>query len=76
VAKHRIAAIGGDGIGREVIAAGLEVLEALCARVPGLELEVESFDWGSALYRRSGEMMPAILGHNPGHFVAGNYPSH
>jgi tartrate dehydrogenase/decarboxylase/D-malate dehydrogenase len=59
VAKHRIAAIGGDGIGQEVIAAGLEVLEALCARVAGLELEVESFDWGSALYRRSGEMMPA-----------------
>ena len=29
MAAHRIAAIPGDGIGQEVIAAGLEVLEAL-----------------------------------------------
>jgi tartrate dehydrogenase/decarboxylase/D-malate dehydrogenase len=58
VAKHKIAAIGGDGIGQEVIAAGLEVLDALRAREPGLELEVESFDWGSALYRATGQMMP------------------
>ena len=36
VARHRIAAIGGDGIGQEVIAAGLEVLAALGAREPGL----------------------------------------
>ena len=58
MARHRIAAIGGDGIGQEVIAAGLEVLAALGAREPGLELEVTSFDWGSALYRRTGRMMP------------------
>jgi tartrate dehydrogenase/decarboxylase/D-malate dehydrogenase len=59
VAVHRIAAIPGDGIGQEVIAAGLEVLRALAARVPGLKLEVETFDWGSAYYRRHGRMMPA-----------------
>ena len=38
---YRIAAIPGDGIGREVIAAGLEVLEALQARMPELRLEVD-----------------------------------
>jgi tartrate dehydrogenase/decarboxylase/D-malate dehydrogenase len=59
MAVHRIAAIPGDGIGEEVIAAGLEVLEALCAREPELRLEVASFDWGSAHYRRHGRMMPA-----------------
>jgi tartrate dehydrogenase/decarboxylase/D-malate dehydrogenase len=59
VGRHRIAAIGGDGIGREVIAAGLEVLAALQAREPDLALEVESFDWGSAYYRAHGRMMPA-----------------
>ena len=32
---YRIAAIPGDGIGQEVIAAGLEVLEALRTRAPG-----------------------------------------
>jgi tartrate dehydrogenase/decarboxylase/D-malate dehydrogenase len=58
VAVHRIAAIPGDGIGQEVIAAGLEVLEALQARAPHLRLEVETFDWGSDHYRRHGRMMP------------------
>jgi tartrate dehydrogenase/decarboxylase/D-malate dehydrogenase len=58
VGRHRIAAIPGDGIGQEVIAAGLEVLEALQARQPDLALEVERFDWGSEHYRRTGRMMP------------------
>ena len=59
MAVHRIAAIPGDGIGQEVIAAGLEVLEALQARTPDLRLEVTAFDWGSEHYRRHGRMMPA-----------------
>ncbi len=59
MARHKIAAIPGDGIGQEVIAAGLEVLRVLQTREPGLELEVESFDWGSAYYRAHGRMMPA-----------------
>jgi tartrate dehydrogenase/decarboxylase / D-malate dehydrogenase len=58
VAVHRIAAIPGDGIGQEVIAAGLEVLIALQARAPELRLEVQRFDWGSEHYRRHGRMMP------------------
>jgi tartrate dehydrogenase/decarboxylase/D-malate dehydrogenase len=54
---HRIAAIPGDGIGGEVVQAGLEVLTALQARDPNLRLEIESFDWGSDYYRRHGIMM-------------------
>ena len=56
--SHRIAVLPGDGIGQEVIAAGAEVLRALAAREPGLELELQSFDWGSAYYRAHGRMMP------------------
>ena len=55
---HRIAAIGGDGIGPEVIEAGLEVLQACAERDGGFTLEVEHFDWGSDHYRRHGVMMP------------------
>ena len=55
---HKIAAIPGDGIGPEVIAAGLEVLEACAARDGGFELEVEHFDWGSDYYKKHGVMMP------------------
>jgi isocitrate/isopropylmalate dehydrogenase len=40
--RHRIAVLAGDGIGQEVIAAGTTVLQALAAREPGLELELES----------------------------------
>ncbi len=55
---HKIAAIPGDGIGMEVIPAGLEVLDA-CARIDGgFRLDVQNFDWGSAYYRRQGVMMP------------------
>ena len=56
---HRIAAIGGDGIGPEVIAAGLQVLEVCAERDGGFSLDVQSFDWGSDYYRKHGVMMPA-----------------
>lgn len=56
---HRIAAIPGDGIGGEVIAAGLEVLEALAARDGGFRVEATNFDWGTERYLREGAMMPA-----------------
>ena len=56
--SHRIAVLPGDGIGQEVIAAGAEVLRALAAREPGLELELQTFHWGSSYYRAHGRMMP------------------
>jgi tartrate dehydrogenase/decarboxylase/D-malate dehydrogenase len=54
---YKIAAIPGDGIGPEVISAGLEVL-ALCAKRDGFALDVTPFDWGSDYYRKHGVMMP------------------
>jgi tartrate dehydrogenase/decarboxylase/D-malate dehydrogenase len=54
----RIAAIGGDGIGPEVIEAGCRVLEATARADGGFACRFERFDWGSALYRASGRMMP------------------
>ncbi|MGR3717530.1 MAG: tartrate dehydrogenase [Thermohalobaculum sp.] len=56
---YRIAAIPGDGIGTEVIAAGLEVLAALATRDGGFRIEPVHFDWGSARYLSEGAMMPA-----------------
>ena len=55
---YRIASIPADGIGPEVIAAGLEVLDALAGRA-GLRLQVDHYDWGSDHYRRHGVLMPA-----------------
>jgi len=53
---RRIAVIPGDGIGREVIPAGLEVVERAAA-ADGLSLELVEFPWGCEFYRRTGRMM-------------------
>jgi tartrate dehydrogenase/decarboxylase/D-malate dehydrogenase len=55
--RYRVAVIPGDGIGKEVIEAGLEVLATL-EDGSGLAFEFTSFDWGSEHYRRHGRMMP------------------
>jgi len=56
--SYKIAAIPGDGIGKEVIAAGVEVLQALATRDGGFKLDFEAFDWGSDYYKKHGVMMP------------------
>jgi tartrate dehydrogenase/decarboxylase/D-malate dehydrogenase len=56
--RYRIAAIPGDGIGVEVIAAGLKVLEVLAARDGGFRLEVEHFPWSSEYYKTHGRYIP------------------
>lgn len=53
---YRIAAIGGDGIGPEVLAEGLKVLGA--AAGSDLKLTFEYAEVGAALYRRTGEDLP------------------
>jgi len=55
----RIASIPADGIGPEVISAGLEVLDAVAARDGGFRLKVDHYDWGSDYYRKHGKFMPA-----------------
>src|SRR3954466_15175986 len=56
---YKIAAVPGDGIGKEVIAAGIEVLNALAKRDDKFSFDFESFDWGSDYYKKHGVMMPA-----------------
>jgi tartrate dehydrogenase/decarboxylase/D-malate dehydrogenase len=55
--SYRIAAIPGDGIGNEVVPAGLEVLDALASR-ENFSLKVTSFDWSSARYKKTGAYIP------------------
>ncbi|MCM2471069.1 tartrate dehydrogenase [Agrobacterium vitis] len=57
--EYKIAAIPADGIGPEVIAAGLQVLEALEKRSGDFSIHTETFDWGSDYYKKNGVMMPA-----------------
>jgi len=53
----RLAVIPGDGIGTEVVADGLKVLDAALA-VDGAKADVTSFDLGAARWHRTGETLP------------------
>jgi tartrate dehydrogenase/decarboxylase/D-malate dehydrogenase len=53
--SYRIAVIPGDGIGNEVIPAGMEVLNKLAS---GFELQFKTFDWSSDRYKRTGAYIP------------------
>jgi tartrate dehydrogenase/decarboxylase / D-malate dehydrogenase len=57
--NYKIAAIGGDGIGPEVVEAGREVLTALALADGGFGFSFTGYDWGSSYYRQHGLMMPA-----------------
>jgi tartrate dehydrogenase/decarboxylase / D-malate dehydrogenase len=56
---HRVAVIGGDGVGPEVVEAGLRVLDAAAARAGGFTLATQPLPWGSEFHARHGRMMPA-----------------
>jgi tartrate dehydrogenase/decarboxylase/D-malate dehydrogenase len=53
---YRIATVPGDGIGKEVVPAGQQVLEALAGG--GIRFEFENFEWGGDYFRQHGKMMP------------------
>jgi len=55
---YRIAAIPGDGIGTEVVSAGIEVLHSLAKRTGTFQFKIDGFDWGGEYYKKHGRMMP------------------
>ncbi len=55
---YAIAAIPGDGIGTEVVAAGVEALNAVAKRDGSFAFKFDHFDWGGEYYKTHGRMMP------------------
>jgi 3-isopropylmalate dehydrogenase len=53
---HRVAVIAGDGIGPEVVAEALKVVEAT-----GVSLETTAYELGAAHYLCTGEVLPASV---------------
>jgi 3-isopropylmalate dehydrogenase len=57
VKRHKIAVIGGDGTGPEVVREGLKVLSAAAAKF-GFKLDLTPYDLGGERYLRTGEALP------------------
>ncbi|AFC29121.1 tartrate dehydrogenase [Paenibacillus mucilaginosus 3016] len=55
--SHRIAVIPGDGIGPEVIAQGIKVLNHIAALDGKLQFEFTYYPWGCEFYSKHGRMM-------------------
>ncbi|KGR85077.1 tartrate dehydrogenase [Lysinibacillus odysseyi] len=55
---YRIAVIEGDGIGKEVVPAAIEVLDAAAELDGGFQFEWTYFPWGCDYYLEHGKMMP------------------
>ena len=63
MSTHKVAVIGGDGIGPDVCAEALKVVSAA-----GVSLETTEFELGAARYIRTGEVLPdAVLEELRGH---------
>ncbi|THX10991.1 tartrate dehydrogenase [Aureobasidium pullulans] len=56
--NYKIACIPADGIGPEVIDAGVTVLKALSAASKSFTLDFEHFDWSSETYKKTGKYIP------------------
>ncbi|MGA2151604.1 MAG: 3-isopropylmalate dehydrogenase [Geobacteraceae bacterium] len=54
---YKIAVIGGDGTGPEVVREGLKVLDAVNSKF-GIKMEYTHFDFGGERYIRTGEVLP------------------
>ena len=55
---YKIASIPGDGIGPEVISAGITVLKKLASVLGTFDLQFDHFDWSSDYYKKHGRYIP------------------
>jgi tartrate dehydrogenase/decarboxylase/D-malate dehydrogenase len=58
MAVHKIAVIGGDGIGPEVIDQAVRAAEAAAKKHDGAELQWTKLPWSTAYYKKHGRMLP------------------
>lgn len=55
---YSIAAMPADGIGPEVIDAGVAVLQELSSTLGTFGLEFKHYDWSSEAYKKTGKYIP------------------
>jgi len=54
---YKIAVVNGDGVGHEIVPAGIQVLNQV-AEKHNFNLQYESFPWGAGYYKKHGDFMP------------------
>ncbi|KAI9741470.1 MAG: hypothetical protein M1818_004276 [Claussenomyces sp. TS43310] len=55
---YRIASIPADGIGPEVISAGIQVLRKLATALGDFDIDFTHFEWSSDYYKKNGRYLP------------------
>ncbi len=55
---YSIASMGADGIGPEVISAGVAVLRCLAETLGSFDLDFTDYDWSSETYKKTGKYIP------------------
>lgn len=55
--SYRIACVPGDGIGPEVVSAGVQVLKTV-SEASDFDVEFETYDWSSETFKKTGQYIP------------------
>lgn len=55
--NYKIAAVHGDGVGHEIVPAGMEVLQKVAAKF-NFEISYDTFLWGAGYYLEHGSFLP------------------
>ncbi len=76
---HKIVALPGDGIGKEIMPLALEVLQALQEKCGTFKLEIDQYPWGCEYYLETGVVMPSdgiqiLSQYDAIYFVAAGHP--
>lgn len=76
---HKIVALPGDGIGKEIMPLALDVLKTLQDKLGTFQLEIDQYRWGCEHYLETGVVMPkdgiSILSqYDAIYFVAAGHP--
>jgi isocitrate/isopropylmalate dehydrogenase len=58
IPSYSIASIPADGIGPEVIDAGIAALQALADTLKTFQLDFTHYDWSSETYKKTGKYIP------------------
>ncbi|MEQ8677669.1 MAG: isocitrate/isopropylmalate dehydrogenase family protein [Aggregatilineales bacterium] len=76
---HRIVALPGDGIGKEIMPLALDVMQVLQEAIGTYTLDITQYPWGCEHYLETGEVMPKdgieiLSAYDAIYFVAAGHP--